>query len=97
MSDQELEVANKKLAEAHKMASLGRLAAGIVHEINTPIGSILSNNETIRRSIENLKGQISAQGARHARDARESDGNRQDCLRADLCGDPKPEDFCACE
>ena len=37
------------------MASLGRLSAGIVHEINTPIGSILSNNETIRRSLEALK------------------------------------------
>jgi signal transduction histidine kinase len=56
--DQELELANRKLAEAHKMASLGRLAAGIVHEINTPIGSILSNNETIRRSLENLKGHL---------------------------------------
>ena len=56
--DQELELANRKLAEAHKMASLGRLAAGIVHEINTPVGSILSNNETIRRSIENLKGHL---------------------------------------
>jgi len=54
----ELELANRKLAEAHKMASLGRLAAGIVHEINTPIGSILSNNQTIRRSIELLQGII---------------------------------------
>lgn len=51
----ELDLAHRRLAEAHKMASLGRLSAGIVHEINTPIGSILSNNETIRRSIENLK------------------------------------------
>ena len=48
----ELELSQRKLAEAHKMASLGRLSAGIVHEINTPIGSILSNNETIRRSLE---------------------------------------------
>lgn len=52
---QALEAAHHKLAEAHKMASLGRLSAGIVHEINTPIGSILSNNETIRRSLETLK------------------------------------------
>lgn len=51
----ELDTANRKLAEAHKMASLGRLSAGIVHEINTPIGSILSNNETVRRTIEALK------------------------------------------
>jgi|SRR5688572_8488044 len=52
---EELELTLRKLAEAHKMAALGRLSAGIVHEINTPIGSILSNNETIRRSIETLK------------------------------------------
>jgi len=52
---EEREVLTRKLAEAHKMASLGRLASGIVHEINTPIGSILSNNETIRRSLESLK------------------------------------------
>jgi signal transduction histidine kinase len=54
----ELAIANRKLAEAHKMASLGRLSAGIVHEINTPIGSILANNETIRRSIESVKKQL---------------------------------------
>jgi two-component system, NtrC family, sensor kinase len=52
---EEIDLAYRKLAEAHKMASLGRLSAGIVHEINTPIGSILSNNETIRRSLETLK------------------------------------------
>jgi two-component system, NtrC family, sensor kinase len=52
---EERDVLTRKLAEAHKMASLGRLASGIVHEINTPIGSILSNNETIRRSLESLK------------------------------------------
>lgn len=54
----QLETANRKLAEAHKLASLGRLSAGIVHEINTPIGSILSNNETIRRSIDTLRNLI---------------------------------------
>lgn len=53
---EELDTATRKLAEAHKMASLGRLSAGIVHEINTPVGSILSNNEVIVRSLERIKG-----------------------------------------
>jgi signal transduction histidine kinase len=60
----ELDTANRKLAESHKMASLGRLAAGIVHEINTPIGSIFSNNEVVIRSLEKLKDMLAS-----ARDA----------------------------
>ncbi|MBC8166550.1 MAG: histidine kinase, partial [Bryobacteraceae bacterium] len=59
-TEEQLETSHRKLAEAHKMASLGRLAAGIVHEINTPIGSILSNNETIRRSFASLRKLLSA-------------------------------------
>jgi two-component system NtrC family sensor kinase len=55
----ELETATRQLIEAHKMASLGRLLAGIVHEINTPIGSILSNNEVILRSLDLLKKALS--------------------------------------
>lgn len=42
-------------AELHQFAAIGRLLASIVHEINTPIGSIFSNNEVIRRSLEMLR------------------------------------------
>lgn len=42
------------------MASLGRLLAGIVHEISTPIGSILSNNEVALRSLEGLRKLLAA-------------------------------------
>jgi two-component system, NtrC family, sensor kinase len=42
-------------AELHQFAAIGRLLAGIVHEINTPIGSIFSNNEVIRRSLEMIE------------------------------------------
>ena len=44
-----------QLTEEHKMASIGRLLASIVHEINSPIGSILSNNQVTIRSLELLK------------------------------------------
>jgi two-component system NtrC family sensor kinase len=63
---QELEIANRKLAEAHKMAFLGRLSAGIVHEINTPIGSIFSNNDVIIRSLDRLKGSLATAQAESA-------------------------------
>src|SRR5205085_7143814 len=41
-----------QVTEEHQMASIGRLLAGIVHEINSPIGSILSNNQVIIRSLD---------------------------------------------
>lgn len=56
----ELEIAYQKLAEAHKMASIGRLVSGVVHEINTPIGSILSNNDVSVRSLEAMKRLLTA-------------------------------------
>jgi two-component system NtrC family sensor kinase len=37
--------------ELHQFAAIGRLLAGIVHEINTPIGSVFSNTEVILRSL----------------------------------------------
>src|SRR5690349_17132867 len=41
-------------AEVHQFAAIGRLLAGIVHEINTPIGSIFSNTDVLLRSLEKL-------------------------------------------
>ncbi len=51
----QLDAYRKQLIEAHQMTAVGQLLAGVVHEINTPIGSILSNNEVSSRSIELLK------------------------------------------
>jgi len=51
----ELEIYKQKLIEAHQMTAVGELLAGIVHEINTPIGSILSNNQVSAKSLQILE------------------------------------------
>jgi len=63
---EELDAANRKLAEAHRLASLGRLSAGIVHEIKTPIGSIFSNNDVVIRSVERIRALLVAAQAEGA-------------------------------
>jgi two-component system NtrC family sensor kinase len=40
--------------DLHQMATLGRLGVSLAHEINSPIGSVLSNNEVLSRSLERL-------------------------------------------
>jgi two-component system, NtrC family, sensor kinase len=41
--------------ELEQMASIGRLSVGIAHEINSPIGSVLSNNSVLRRGLGEIK------------------------------------------
>jgi two-component system NtrC family sensor kinase len=48
-------------ADLHQFAAIGRLLAGIVHEINTPLGSIFSNTEVILRSLDMI-GPLLADG-----------------------------------
>ena len=47
-----LEANQKKLIEAEKLASIGRLSAGVAHEINNPITVILGYTQILSSSLE---------------------------------------------
>ncbi|HYR02846.1 MAG TPA: PAS domain S-box protein, partial [Syntrophobacteria bacterium] len=47
----ELEDAQRQVVQAEKIASLGRLAAGVAHEINNPLAGILIYTEALLKEI----------------------------------------------
>lgn len=50
----ELRALESQFIQNEKMASIGRLSAGIAHDINNPVGYILSNLTTLREYLEDL-------------------------------------------
>lgn len=48
----ERRTAEARLAESHRMASLGLLASGFSHELNTPLATVLTCVEGIARELE---------------------------------------------
>jgi two-component system, cell cycle sensor histidine kinase and response regulator CckA len=47
-----------QLQVADRMASLGTLAAGVAHEINNPLATVLANLTLVREQLETLRTQI---------------------------------------
>lgn len=59
-ANRELREAQAQLVQTSKMASLGMLAAGVAHEINTPIGTISANADLVRRAAHIVKERIAS-------------------------------------
>ena len=50
----ELQQTQLHLIQSEKMAVLGQFVAGIAHEVNTPLGTIIGNNTTLKACFEKL-------------------------------------------
>ena len=49
-----LKSAQSLLVHQEKMASLGRMTAGVAHEINNPVAFVANNHSTLRRDFQDL-------------------------------------------
>jgi two-component system sensor histidine kinase HupT/HoxJ len=57
---EDLQRTQQQLLHAEKMASLGRLVAGVAHELNNPISFVLGNVVALKRYAERLRQYCSA-------------------------------------
>jgi len=55
---EELQESQEQLIQSEKMASLGQMVAGVAHEINTPLGYVTSNIDTLKLNLDDFSSII---------------------------------------
>jgi two-component system, NtrC family, sensor kinase len=50
----ELRIAESRLVQSERMAALGALVAGLVHELSSPVAAIQSSRETAERALDRM-------------------------------------------
>lgn len=57
----ELQQAQLQLIQSEKMAVIGQFVAGIAHEVNTPLGAITSNQQTLKQCVDAIQKSIQSE------------------------------------
>ena len=60
---EELQESQEQLIQSEKMASLGQMVAGVAHEINTPLGYVTSNIETLQFNFGDMSEVVDEVGS----------------------------------
>jgi len=93
-SNRELKETQCQLVQNEKLASIGQLAAGVAHEMNTPVGFVASNFQTLQSYVKKIRdllttydeliGQIETLGKTELRNKIEGIGQFRDDLKIDF-------------